>query len=173
MLQECLGIASLWSHQPCQNILAILLFYPSTIPARECFGSEVARIVSFLLPGYKGTCDDHGNIWNTREPSIWIGVAYTNQRKPSSSYRVDRVVSIQRDWYKTRISVGSHGNRHGLIVQWSYFADNTVVVAPGNGVMSKLKYVEQYCYSKLQYVELEYIHTFPRPLEGPAIQSEL
>jgi hypothetical protein len=38
------------------------------------------------------------------------------------------MVSVRRDWYKTRISVGSHRNPHIVILQWSHFADITAVV---------------------------------------------
>ena len=35
------------------------------------------------------------------------------------------MVSIRRDLYITRISVGSHGNPHIVILPWSHFADTT------------------------------------------------
>ena len=50
------------------------------------------------------------------------------------------MVSIRRDWYKTGISVGSHGNPDTVILQWSHFVDNTSVLVVYLSRISGYKY---------------------------------
>ena len=50
------------------------------------------------------------------------------------------MVFIRRDWYKTRISVGSHGNPDTVILQWSHFVDNTGVF--GSNMTVPVLYVQ-------------------------------
>ena len=111
---------------------------------RELYSSEVT-FVSFLGQNTRARAT---KVTFRTHKYHWLELVYPTQIYGNRPHHtIFLMIPVRRDWYKTRISVGSHRNPHIVILQWSHFADNTVVhsiIVP-----SRLQYWEKYHKSQL------------------------